>query len=261
MKRLIVTTFLLLGAFAASAIKPSRIYANTPEKMGLSFEEIRIKTKDGPEINIWHLPSDNALPPVIISQSDAGNMGDWLYLGAYLQAYGLDVWMYDYRGFGESGDFPIVNTLLFHSEFVSDLAAVVDYVYDKTAAVPVLMGLSMGTIIVKEYLRSCDYPIRLLIFDGYVHDPEKWVERLSQEGKVVSLPAGFKRYRGRNGKAKALYIVSEKDRFSLLADIPKISPRKRTIKTFASGHISSFALFPQEYAQTIQSFISETVLK
>lgn len=78
---------------------------------------------------------------LIISQSDAGNMGDWLYLGLYLQAYGLDVWMYDYRGFGESEDFTIVQNQLFHLEFIDDLAAVCEHVHTKTGKAPVLMGM------------------------------------------------------------------------------------------------------------------------
>ena len=40
--------------------------------------------------------------------------------------------MYDYRGFGQSDDFEIVQNQLFHMEFVKDLDAVAKYVYQKT---------------------------------------------------------------------------------------------------------------------------------
>ena len=76
--------------------------------------------------------------------------------------------MYDYRGFGESEDFPIVQNQLFDLEFTEDLAAVCDYVYSKTGKAPVLMGISMGSIAVNEYIRKADIPVSHLVFDGYV---------------------------------------------------------------------------------------------
>lgn len=121
MKRTAIIFFLTLNIFNLAAIRPDRVYSYTPDKLNLSYEELKIATDDGLSINVWHLPADGEGTPVIISQSDAGNMGDWLYLGLYLQAYGLDVWMYDYRGFGQSDDFAIVKAQLFHTEFVKDL--------------------------------------------------------------------------------------------------------------------------------------------
>ena len=59
--------------------------------MELEHEVLRIETKDGISLNVWDLPSADPGTPIIISQSDSGNMGDWLFLGLYLQAYGLDV--------------------------------------------------------------------------------------------------------------------------------------------------------------------------
>ena len=118
MNRIILIILTLLIGLQSYAIKPTRAYSNTPSKMELEHEVLRIETKDGISLNVWHLPSADSGTPIIISQSDAGNMGDWLYLGLYLQAYGLEVWMYDYRGFGESEDFPIVQNQLFHLEFI-----------------------------------------------------------------------------------------------------------------------------------------------
>lgn len=105
MNRIILIILTLLIGLQSYAIKPTRTYSNTPSKMELEHEVLRIETKDGISLNVWDLPSADPGTPIIISQSDSGNMGDWLFLGLYLHAYGLDVWMYDYRGFGESEDF------------------------------------------------------------------------------------------------------------------------------------------------------------
>ena len=237
-----------------SAIKPNRVYSYTPDKMELTYEEFKVMAEDGASLNVWHLPAENNGSPIIISQSDAGNMGDWLYLGLYLQAYGLDVWMYDYRGFGQSDDFALVQDQLFHMEFVTDLDAVAEYVYQKTGKAPVLMGLSMGTIIVNEFLRRTDIPIAKVIFDGYVVSPKEWIERLAANGKTVTLPKGYRSRKYRLGKVESLFIVSEKDFYSTLSDIPKGQP-DRNIKTFDCEHISGFFRFPEEYTTGIVSFI------
>lgn len=244
--------------FQTYAIKPSRTYSNTPEAMEMEYEEVCVKTSDDFALNVWHLPAENHGSPIIISLADAGNMGDWLYLGLYLQAYGLDVWMYDYRGFGQSDDFALVQDQLFHMEFVTDLDAVAEYVYQKTGKAPALMGLSMGTIIVNEFLQRTDIPIVKVIFDGYVASPKEWIERLAANGKTVTLPKGYRSRKYRLGKVESLFIVSEKDTYSMLSDIPK-GQLDRNIKTFDCEHTSGFFRFPGEYTTCVVSFIDESL--
>ena len=255
MKRITLIFIILMSSVASYAINPERIYSNTPAKMELEHETLRIETEDRVSLNVWHLPSADPGTPIIISQSDAGNMGDWLYLGLYLQAYGLDVWMYDYRGFGESEDFPIVQNQLFHLEFIDDLAVVCEHVYSKTGKAPVLMGISMGTIIVSEYIRKTDLPVSHVIFDGYVSNPKGWIKKLAEDGKSVTLPAGFRNRRYRQKDMNTLYIVSEKDRYSTLSDIPGDKYNNQTIKSFDCDHISGFFKHPVEYTEEIVKFL------
>ena len=255
MNRITLLIFTLLIGLQSYAIKPTRTYSNTPVKMELEHEVLRIETKDGMSLNVWHLPSLETGTPIIISQSDAGNMGDWLYLGLYLQAYGLDVWMYDYRGFGESEDFNIIQNQLFHIEFTEDLAAICDYAYSKTGKVPALMGISMGTIIVNEYIRKADIPVSHLVFDGYVADPQKRIDKLAENGKVVMLPKGYKNREYKQKNRNTLFIVAEKDQSSTVADIPKGNADMQQVKVFDCEHISGFFKYPVEYTELIVSFL------
>ena len=255
MKRIALIFIIMMSSIASYAINPTRTYSNTPVKMELEHEVLRIETKDGMSLNVWHLPSSETGTPIIISQSDAGNMGDWLYLGLYLQAYGLDVWMYDYRGFGQSDDFAIVPDQLFHTEFVQDLKAVAEHVYQKTGKSPALLGISMGTIIVNEYLRVADIPVSKVVFDGYVPDPKAWNSRLAANGKTVTLPDGYKNRKYRQKNHDALFIVSEKDAYSTLSDIPKAGKGKQVVKTLDCEHISGFFRYPEEYTTAIVDFL------
>ena len=255
MKRNLIISILILNAITLAAIKPNRVYSYTPDMLDLTYEEFKVMTNDGAELNVWHLPSEGEGTPVVISQSDAGNMGDWLYLGLYLQAYGLDVWMYDYRGFGQSNDFAIVQDQLFHTEFVQDLKAVAEHVCQKTGKSPALLGISMGTIIVNEYLRVADIPVSKVVFDGYVPDPKAWNSRLAANGKSVTLPDGYKNRKYRQKNRDILFIVSEKDAYSTLSDIPRAGKGKQVVKTFDCEHISGFFRYPEEYTTAVVEFL------
>ena len=257
MKRTTLILILLTSTVLSYGIKPTRTYSNTPEMMELEHETLRIETEDRVSLNVWHLPSADPGTPIIISQSDAGNMGDWLYLGLYLQAYGLDVWMYDYRGFGESEDFTIIQNQLFHLEFIDDLAAVCEHVYSKTDKAPVLMGISMGTIIVSEYIRKTDLPVSHVIFDGYVSNPKGWIKKLAEDGKKVRLPKGYKNTKYKQKNTNTLYIVAEKDQYSTEADIPKGKDNTQQVKVFDCEHISGFFKYPIEYTESISAFLND----
>lgn len=248
---------LLLSTMNLSAIKPDRVYPYTPDKLGLTYEELKVRTKDGLSLNVWHLPSETGGIPVIISQSDAGNMGSWLYLGLYLQAYGLDVWMYDYRGFGQSDDFRIVSDQLFHTEFVTDLDSVAEHVYARTGKSPVMMGISMGTVIVNEFLRETDIPVNKVIFDGYVAEPDEWIRKLAENGKTVVLPEGYRNRQYRPRHTDCLYIVSAKDDYSTIHDLPKAGRNRQVIKEFDCEHISGFFRYPDEYTEAVTAFIEQ----
>lgn len=86
----------------------------------------------------------------------------------------------------------IKRTIIIYTEFVKDLDAVSEYAYRKTSKSPALLGISMGTIIVNEYLRIADIPVSKVVFDGYVADPKSWKSKLAANGKTVSLPTGYR---------------------------------------------------------------------
>jgi hypothetical protein len=114
----------------------------------------------------------------------------------------------------------------------------------------------MGTIIVNEYLRIADIPISKVVFDGYVSDPKAWNSRLAANGKTVTLPYGYKNRKYRQKNHDALFIVSEKDTYSTLSDIPKAAKRKQVVKTFDCEHISGFFRYPEEYTTAVVEFLT-----
>ena len=111
-------------------------YPITPADYGLNFEEIKIETpdKDAENNNVmlfgWHLiPNDKtSRKAMIIAHNGQGNMSYALeYAGVFL-GLGYHVFMFDYRGFGQSDEFKVSNKFYIYAQFATDLSAMVDYV-------------------------------------------------------------------------------------------------------------------------------------
>ena len=113
--RLLASALILVFSFtAARAINPQKAYAYTPKDFGIEYIEDSVVTSDGYRINIWNLPgTEENGRSVLIACADAGNMGQWLGIGATLCFLGYDVWMFDYRGFGGSQDFATDRDMLY----------------------------------------------------------------------------------------------------------------------------------------------------
>jgi uncharacterized protein len=87
---------------------PGREILATPERAGLAFEELAIDTRDGQRLHGWWVPAreDPARVHVLLCHGNAGNVGDRVMHAALLCARGMDVLLFDYRGFGRSSGRP-----------------------------------------------------------------------------------------------------------------------------------------------------------
>lgn len=85
---------------------PIRPLAATPADWGMAYEEVALETDDGVALHGWYLPKDGAREVVLFLHGNAGNIshrGDSIGL---FQSLGLNVFIFDYRGYGLSGGVP-----------------------------------------------------------------------------------------------------------------------------------------------------------
>jgi fermentation-respiration switch protein FrsA (DUF1100 family) len=86
---------------------PYRGMENTPEDIGLSYEDVFFQTSDGVKINAWFIPAENAARgTVIFCHGNAGNISHRLEIIRMLHNLDLNILIFDYRGYGKSGGFP-----------------------------------------------------------------------------------------------------------------------------------------------------------
>jgi uncharacterized protein len=88
---------------------PSREIEETPDKLGLKYENITLTTSDGVHINGWFVPGENLAEDghvtrltVLFFHGNAGNISHRLEKIAVFRDLGVDTFIIDYRGFGRS---------------------------------------------------------------------------------------------------------------------------------------------------------------
>src|SRR5665213_1247610 len=93
------------GVGTSRAIKPVKKYLMTPSVMGVSYDSLNIPTTNNERLTAWlchpvHKQSDQL---IILAEPDAGNMsGEFGVAQALVKNIGVDVLLFDYRGFGTS---------------------------------------------------------------------------------------------------------------------------------------------------------------
>lgn len=143
MKKMLLATLALLFVTGTSVFAQQTIglnaeadYPISPADYGLTFEEIHVETPDKKEDNTnlmlfgWHLiPNDKtSRKAMIIAHNGQGNMSYALENAGIFLGMGYHVFMFDYRGYGQSDAFNVSPKFYIYAQFATDLNAMVDYV-------------------------------------------------------------------------------------------------------------------------------------
>ncbi len=150
----------ILALHASSlALKPDRQYKVRPYEYGIIYQEATFLTSDSLTIKAWffpaqdtahinnryvgHFPLQESLKQkprpyqrpdtlrhatIVIPVGDAGNMSYTIFYAYNFFKRGFNVLLFDWRGFGESADWPIDQDELAYTEFLLDYGAAINYV-------------------------------------------------------------------------------------------------------------------------------------
>ncbi|MDY7001148.1 MAG: alpha/beta hydrolase [Thermodesulfobacteriota bacterium] len=78
----------------------------SPRDMGLAYEDVRLTASDGVELHAWLVLKENARGAALFCHGNAGNISHRLETISLLNGLGLSVFIFDYRGYGQSGGKP-----------------------------------------------------------------------------------------------------------------------------------------------------------
>ena len=82
---------------------PMSDVAHTPQEEGLAYEEVTLPTRDGERLAAWWIPAEGAgRGTILYIHGNAGNLGHRVRIAKMLHTLGVDLLLFDFRGFGRS---------------------------------------------------------------------------------------------------------------------------------------------------------------
>lgn len=147
---------------------PSSALMATPADRGLDYEDVTIRTDDGEQLHAWWIPANDARGSLIFSHGNAGNLSGRVDVARLFHDLGLDVLLYDYRGYGQSTGQASEDGLY------RDIEAVWRYATETRGLAPeriVLFGRSLGGA-PATYLATRESPGVLVLDSAFTSVPD-----------------------------------------------------------------------------------------
>jgi len=140
---------------------PYREIEATPAAIGLYFEEVSFKSDDKTTLNGWFIPNKKAKDTILFFHGNGGNISHRLEKIAILHNLGLNLFIFDYRGYGKSQGSPSEKGLY------KDGEAAYEYLIKQRSIPPnniILYGESLGGAIAIDLAK--DNKVKALITEN-----------------------------------------------------------------------------------------------
>lgn len=144
----------------------------TPDEYGLRYETVFIETEDGERLHAWYLPHPDSRGAILYFHGNAGNISYRQKALTGLTKLGLDVLIFDYRGYGKSTGTPT------EEGTYRDAEAAWRYLVEERKIPPariVIWGRSLGGA-VATYLASKVEPAALVLESTFMSLPSLALE-------------------------------------------------------------------------------------
>jgi len=235
----------------------------TPRTFDIDYNEHRLCTIDEYELNVWVMKPEKSVNnniTIVIVGSDAGNMGFSLPYAFHLLNSGYKVVTFDYRGFGESSEFEYNPSNIYHSEYIADFNAVINWCKNELDYRMLgTMGFSMGTLI-----SSVGYSVNAFDFyigEGFITSPQANKMRVEEIKNIeINLPETYVDDESAIDKLNipGLLFASRLDKITTLQDCYEFCSKHDLAETivYDGEHLRGAATLGfQNYITVINDFI------
>ena len=206
MRARVVAAVLSLAVAGCTAVffQPHRMQVLTPDKLGLAYEEVRFRTRDGLTLIGWFLPAKaSAVGTVLQLHGNAENISTHFTSLAWMPARGFNVFIFDYRGYGGSEGEPSLEGAQIDIDTAMDALFARNDI-DKSRVV--MWGQSLGGALAAYYVEHMPRRDRLraLVLESAFSDytdiaqekfadhwitwPFQWIPLLSVDDRFSPLP-------------------------------------------------------------------------
>lgn len=139
----------------------------SPNQVGLDYEDINFTTQDGVDLNGWFIAAANNYT-LLFCHGNAGNISHRLESIYIFNQLGLNVFIFDYRGFGKSGG------SISELGSYADAEAAWQYLLQKRNILPekiIIFGRSLGSGVASWLAREKN-PLAIIIESSFISIPE-----------------------------------------------------------------------------------------
>ena len=236
---------------------PLKDIETTPLAIGLDYQDLTLRTKDGVDISAWYVPAKNARGFVLFCHGNAGNISHRLDSIRIFHGLGLGVLIFDYRGYGRSKGAPD------EEGTYRDAEAAWDYLVNSLHVNPekvIFFGRSLGSAVAAETALQKQEGV-LIMESGFTSVPDLGSNfypylpvRLLSKYRYASIE--------KVGKIKMpkLFIHSPEDEIVPYEQGRRLFERAGEPKEFlqlAGGHNEGFLLSGRTYIEGLDGFLSQ----
>ena len=238
---------------------PIRTLSADPSSIGLRFEGVRFETADGVQLSGWFIPCDGARGVILFCHGNAGNISHRLDSIQIFHRLGLDVFIFDYRGYGQSEGKPTERGTY------EDAEAAWRYLIEERQVLPnevVVFGRSIGGA-VGAWLAQNHNP-RLLILESTftsLRDVAATLYPFFPTRRFLRFEYNTAEYLG--GVDCPVLIVHSRDDeimpFSHGQQLFEVVTEPKRFLEISGTHNEGFITSGRHYEEGLNSFISEYV--
>jgi fermentation-respiration switch protein FrsA (DUF1100 family) len=238
---------------------PGRKLVATPADIGLSYQDVEVVTDDDIKLHGWFIPGNNAEATVLFFHGNAGNISHRLESIDIFNRLGLNVFIFDYRGYGQS------EGKVTEKGTYRDAEAAWNYLKnmpDIGEQPVVIFGRSLGAAIA-TWLSSKHRPAALIVESGftsivsmaqriYPFLPVRWLAHFKYDTrryiKDISSPVLVAH------SSSDEIIPYEEGR-----EIFDAAPEPKRFLEMRGGHNDGFMVSGSDYVEGLRSFIEDTI--
>lgn len=235
---------------------PTKEIESTPIGGDLKYEDIFFNTDDGLKLNGWFVPVENPRATLLFCHGNAGNISHRIEIIKVFNELNLNVFIFDYRGYGRSQGSPSEEGLyqdaqaaykyLLSRKNINKDAIVI---YGKSIGANVAIDLASKVTVaalISESGFSSAYDMGKKLFP---YLPVKWIITIKYDAlakiKNITIPK--------------LIIHSQDDEivpFKLGKKLFEAAPPPKEFYEMQGGHNEAFFTAMEEYSSKINNFLS-----
>lgn len=233
---------------------PAKTVEYTPAAIHLQFEDVYLTAEDGVKLHGWFIPHESAAHTLLFFHGNAGNIGHRLDKISMLHNIGINIFIFDYRGYGKSQGRPSEKGVYFDAYAAYKYLVNTRHVYPEQI---ILYGESLGTAVAIHLAK--DVRVGALILEGAFSSGKDLGGVIYPFIPKIFLPDKFDSVtKIKEISAPKLFLHSTDDEIVPIALAKKLfmcAPENKYLIELSGGHNSAFIDSQDRYISGIAAFI------